>query len=722
MKHTKLALALVPLLAALAAPAQAGYILRQPLRVGLVPAAAPLTYSLAAFDQATGTPVAMGYNFGNVAVPQSDNGALRITNQGTGSVTLAGAALTGDAAITLGAGATPCAAALVLAPGASCYAYPTFTPATATGYSAQYAVSGDHGAAVTITLTGAGTTAAALNAFATNGAALTGAVGYTNLYVGQTSLPFAGIIRNTGTAPAELGARAMAPGSDPAFTLLTTGGTNNCSDATTLAVDASCNVFVSFVPSSTAPVTATYTIATVNGPSATFDLAGQGLALAPTLGSFSLAARLTDAGPFDLTAPGSNSNGTWSYSSSNPAVATVAEATVTLTGTAGTTTLTATQAASGNYSAASTAANLVVSAPTYVLGAFSTEHVALTVPVTYGDVYVNQSFAGEGYAGYIRNSGTGTAQLAVPVLSGNAAFHVLNTGGTANCAGVTSLGPNQFCNVYATFTPTVAGVANATYTLTTTSGGQAASIDLIGTGVIAEQTRTISANDVDVNMAAKFGNPTTAGTYVLTINPGVYVTASSTATAALTTGTFPAGSTVRIVNNGYILGAGGTGGVGALTYNVAGAAGGSGGLALDLVVSVTLDNTDGAVYGGGGGGGGGGMASAGIMGVIGGGGGGGGAGLVGGMGGTGHTPGASGGQLGGAGGLGRNWINMYYGGAGGTGGGYGLPGLAGQVGVSSLLVTAGGAGGAPGLAVRTNGNSLSWLGGNDAARVKGLVQ
>lgn len=363
MKPANLALALVPLLAALAAPAQAGYVLRQPLRVGLAPVApvVPLTYTLAAFDQATGSTVVTGYNFGNVEAAQSDNGALRITNQGTGSVILASAALTGDAAIALSSGLTPCAPAMALAPGASCYAHLTFTPPAAGAYSAQYAVSGDHGTAVTVALTGAGTTplAAVLNAFAANNNhPLTGAVNYTGLYVGQTSDLIAATIQNTGNATAVLGARTMAAGSNPSFTLLSTGGTNNCGDILTLAPNMSCNVFISFVPPSTSQVTATYAMATQNGPTVSFDLVGQGLALTPTLGNFTVG-DLTVGGSVTLTPPTSDGGGAWSYSSSNTAVATISGGTLTAI-SAGTSTITATQASDGVYATAGAAASLTV--------------------------------------------------------------------------------------------------------------------------------------------------------------------------------------------------------------------------------------------------------------------------------------------------------------------------------------------------------------------------
>jgi len=81
-----------------------------------------------------------------------------------------------------------------------------------------------------------------------------------------------------------------------------------------------------------------------------------------TLGTFTVPAKQVGDAVFALTAPTSNSPGTFSYSSSNTNVATINGSMVTIVG-AGTSTITATQAASGNYGSASTTADLVVTYP-----------------------------------------------------------------------------------------------------------------------------------------------------------------------------------------------------------------------------------------------------------------------------------------------------------------------------------------------------------------------
>ena len=84
--------------------------------------------------------------------------------------------------------------------------------------------------------------------------------------------------------------------------------------------------------------------------------------LPPTLSDFSIPTKAYNDPDFTLTAPTSNSDGTFSYSSSNTAVATIIGDTVHIVGP-GTSTITATQAASGSFGSASITAQLVVTYP-----------------------------------------------------------------------------------------------------------------------------------------------------------------------------------------------------------------------------------------------------------------------------------------------------------------------------------------------------------------------
>jgi hypothetical protein len=173
--------------------------------------------------------------------------------------------------------------------------------------------------------------------------------------------------------------------------------------------------------------------------------------------------------------------------------------------------------------------------------------------------------------------------------------------------------------------------------------------------------QTIASNTNDYNLRnaaiAAGWNQVLALNATVTINAGIFVGSTSTATPGFTTGsTYPAGSTLAIINNGSIVGCGGNGGSGggsgggggAGAVNSSGGArgtwqgaanpgqsgtnttggtggalggtgnvaspsgnsptgGGSGGLALQVLASLTLTN-NGTIGGGGGGGGGGGVS------------------------------------------------------------------------------------------------------------------
>ena len=122
---------------------------------------------------------------------------------------------------------------------------------------------------------------------------------------------------------------------------------------------------------------------------------------------------------------------------------------------------------------------------------------------------------------------------------------------------------------------------------------------------------TISAHTNNLNLRslaiANGWDQTTPLSLTVTINSGIFVRATSTGTYALNTDTsYPAGSTLTVINNGNIVAQGGGGGAGALSWNLNAGNGGGGGPAVYAAVSVTIYNY--GVIGGGGGGGGGGGA------------------------------------------------------------------------------------------------------------------
>lgn len=115
----------------------------------------------------------------------------------------------------------------------------------------------------------------------------------------------------------------------------------------------------------------------------------------------------------------------------------------------------------------------------------------------------------------------------------------------------------------------------------------------------------ITSSTNNLNLYSYVGSPSSPIRLLAHINSGV--TIGSTGVAALTVGSFPVGSEIKLINYGTIRGRGGVGGAGA---NYGGSAGGGelGGTAILTTVNVTIENK-GTIYGGGGGGGGGGFSS-----------------------------------------------------------------------------------------------------------------
>lgn len=269
----------------------------------------------------------------------------------------------------------------------------------------------------------------------------------------------------------------------------------------------------------------------------------------------------------------------------------------------------------------------------------------------------------------------------------------------------------------------------------------------VGTQSAASGTTVINltTNEMEVNLFIRAGSPGGVVTVNLNIAAGTILQAGSPATPALDLSGFVAGSTINVVNNGYILGCGGDGANGAevgaggssVTVLTAGSLGFPGGPAIKgpgTGRNFNIANASGFIWGGGGGGGGGGATGSGSPMVSNGGGGGGGAG--GGRAGLGGrscstftgfnaTNGTTGGRgpngVLGAGGAGNHTGGTSNGGAGGAGGDWAASGSGGSAGGGSGNVGPAGAGGSPGKAIDLAGGSASFSSGSGAPNVRGSV-
>jgi hypothetical protein len=258
--------------------------------------------------------------------------------------------------------------------------------------------------------------------------------------------------------------------------------------------------------------------------------------------------------------------------------------------------------------------------------------------------------------------------------------------------------------------------------------------------LVIDVTRTPITLDITTDQASLYNAFTEAGSPSAPCDVVVNISQGVVLKAGFDTGTWHEGSTFRInktesypgaADGAIIAGTGGAAGAGSSFNSLPGADGSSGGDAIVIHLDVSIANTGGFVLGGGGGGGGGGESDNGTDGGCGGGGGGGrgynnaAGGLKGDNGNplSRIVPGNDGnaGSSAGAGTAGAGGSHFgVNGGDGGAGGSWGQAGSYGNNG-NGTNGKPGGAGGAAGRAVRTNGHTVTWLGGNDATHVKGAV-
>lgn len=255
----------------------------------------------------------------------------------------------------------------------------------------------------------------------------------------------------------------------------------------------------------------------------------------------------------------------------------------------------------------------------------------------------------------------------------------------------------------------------------------------------------ISTNQTNFDLFVELGGPPGPIDVTLTINTGVNVDGLNGSPAITTAGIHP-DSTLTIINNGAIRGYGGNGGDGiSATLNYEdegsgcvfsaqkfdGAQGQAGGDALNTTIDVTIDNTNGDIFAGAGAGGGGDSHAPQATISYGGGGGGGGLGTDtgnAGAAGTGFIDPFSFGSCGiemeadGVVGTAGSTTAAGTGGLkGGTGAGNGGDGGADWGETGSVGGAGGTSPGIGGFAVRLNGNSIVWTGGNNPTQVKGSV-
>jgi hypothetical protein len=262
------------------------------------------------------------------------------------------------------------------------------------------------------------------------------------------------------------------------------------------------------------------------------------------------------------------------------------------------------------------------------------------------------------------------------------------------------------------------------------------------------QDMVLSVNEKNVDVFRRLGSPAGVVNVTITVDEGVVISSDSTDVPAMDfSGGFASGSTINLVNLGYIIGKGGGGGNSQISFDTGGtdplsfgqqSVGLPGGPAMRAPgagITFNITNASGRIWGGGGGGGSGGATVSTNDDVAIGGAGGGGAGCgAGGQAGifkidtaTTYTStagsngvlGLDGTDAGGAGAAGAGSGGALYG-TGGDGGDFGASGATGANGAGSVGLP-GASGGAAGKAIDLTGASPTFVNGSGSPNVKGSV-
>jgi len=218
---------------------------------------------------------------------------------------------------------------------------------------------------------------------------------------------------------------------------------------TTTYVNYSRNVYRREINNTYTKLTSDTIVGTVYGLFGGDGIYSSGIALVvlyppPTLSNFPNITKVTNAPPFQITPPTSNSTGAFSYTSSNVNVASISETTVTIVGF-GTTTITATQATdNANYSAGSITATLTTTSANYYgadLSGSNFTNVSLYGAVLNLTNLTNAIFVSTDLSGATLNGATLTNILSRNVI-GLATATLPTTGGGYVARGGSILGNN----------------------------------------------------------------------------------------------------------------------------------------------------------------------------------------------------------------------------------------------------------------------------------------
>ncbi len=429
--------------------------------------------------------------FGNQALTTtSGTRDVMLSNTGPLPMTINSIVITGanasDFTRTISAG--DCAAGTQLATTQSCKITTTFSPtALGTRVGSLDIATNAPGSPHKVALGGVGETAPTpLPALSTN------SLFFGNYNVGATSPALQVTLRNAGSMPMQI-TSINRTGADFAHA-------TNC--GTTLAVNASCTIDVTFTPTSAAAMLSGSIAIQTNAPNPqpTITLAGTGIAagtvlptvtLNPTSLSFSTPQSLTTTSAAQTITV--TNTGTVALAISNVTIAGASSTEFARTGTCvgtapvmvapnGTCTMsvTFTPATVGTRNATVTLASNAQGNPTAALSGVGVAPAApvatlSTSTITFG----NQAVGSTSGAQVVVLNNTGNAPLPIQSIVASAEFAATNTCGT-------SLAANGMCTIGVSFAPSTTGARTGSLVITDGASGSPRTVALSGTGVPAQ--------------------------------------------------------------------------------------------------------------------------------------------------------------------------------------------------------------------------------------------
>jgi len=421
-------------------------------------------------------------NFPNTTVGTTSS-ALAATLSNTGNATLVNivpsiiGANPSDFAITSGTNA--CGSTLLA--GSNCSIYVTFTPASATSFTATLSVADNAtGSPQTSSLTGTGTAPAA---------SLTASLPFPNTPTATTSTALAATLSNTGTATLNNIVSSIT-GTNPSDFAISSGA-NAC--GATLAANSTCSIYITFTPASAASFSATLSVAdSATGSPQTAALTGTGTAPAASLTSSlpfpntptgatssAIAATLSNTGNASLN------NIVPSITGTNPsdfAISTGANACGATLAANSTCSIfiTFTPASATSFSATLSVADSATGSPqtATLTGTGTAPAASLSSSLSFPSTTVGATSSA--MAATLSNTGNASLNNIVPSVTGtNPSDFAISTG--ANACGAT-LAAGSTCSIYITFTPASATSFSGTLSVADSAAGSPQTASLTGTG------------------------------------------------------------------------------------------------------------------------------------------------------------------------------------------------------------------------------------------------